>query len=862
MSTANAKQITNQQQQELHALRMLLKTNSSNWQRSVDLVLEYAGLDNYAHCDLTESTQITAKSGSVAYHLGHSTLGDFVVSSPDSNGLGMKWAVWADHLEASQIAENYGVKPKDISARRLIALNQSISNELGRAARSQTEWHSTRAKLQSEQLHTVTARISREARRHQEVAKDLKIQVVSLKKSAYEKQAQYKEVTKSLAVANSELKRLRESTSNKIDSMNEAYSRQIDAAKHRVEKLTAILNSAQQQQIALMSKIDTLETQLKTVNVEVIALKDKEEELSRASIKIVELEDTKAVLLNNVATAESNIQEILERESNLSSQNAQLEDRIQTASNDIESLQLSNEALSDQLKIADEQAQKLGSTELKLADTRDEIVRLNTVKSDLETKIADQEEKIHELTLKEQLLISTQIKLSESQAQLDNAIESCKQLSNRNEMLSKKSDEIQPLQQLVEEKTNEVRSLTYTRDQLKIEVERLKETELELQEAKSEINYTLSQISLLDSIKTELATQNKDLTAKLSVLNGVGEELDAVSEKYDALLDSHLLISHELATLSVEANHLRKSEYTLQSSVNMLRNELNTASSRHESDNVEINRLNSVIGTLHEQIDDLTSRIRIDPSRLDHEVFLREMAEKQVHSLSNQLDYERQNKSVLGAQLSYAEHIIERAASSEPSQSNGYEAYLSLANELETTKNELGYTLSSLEHARIKIEQQQREMLSSEKIHAQIVDEANNANAEMKSIIELCGQERFDYVEGLVNQIEKLEYHRDHLSAVVRSKAERVSSLLKQIKKYKAKISRLKQVMGQRRVWIQGTHNIIRLQDNVIKNNKSKFSAYRVRIIFLCAALSLMSTAALVNSDLGPITTFLISHVR
>lgn len=158
---------------QLESLRAVLRSESLGWQHVVAVILDFVGTDLVLTCATDPDLPLNSERRSLGTQLGHKTLGQFITSPFASNGLNLNWDVWVEHVKAAVLAERFSIKTKDLTPKKLLQLDRSIADELGRFASSGPEWHSTRASIEEEQHNMIAARIHGEARKHRDKSRKL-----------------------------------------------------------------------------------------------------------------------------------------------------------------------------------------------------------------------------------------------------------------------------------------------------------------------------------------------------------------------------------------------------------------------------------------------------------------------------------------------------------------------------------------------------------------------------------------------------------------------------------------------------------------------------------------------------------------
>lgn len=112
-----------------------------------------------------------------------------------------------------------------------------------------------------------------------------------------------------------------------------------------------------------------------------------------------------------------------------------------------------------------------------------------------------------------------------------------------------------------------------------------------------------------------------------------------------------------------------------------------------------------------------------------------------------------------------------------------------------------------------------------------------------------------DFAEN-INQLNasivSLEYHRDHLTATVKGKVAQVQSMLGIIKKAKLKIARMREVLSSRNRWIRSTHNVLRVQAEIVKEQRQRSTKlhWQLRAVLILALTGALASL-FATYDLG-----------
>jgi chromosome segregation ATPase len=108
-----------------------------NWNLQVQTILEAAGIPHGS--EMAEDPGAPIPAGTKAHSFGHQTLGSFIKSGAENQGLNRDWAEWASLAKASRFKQTFNIysdTPKEI-----IAQVEDVSATLGRMPYSAVEYH-------------------------------------------------------------------------------------------------------------------------------------------------------------------------------------------------------------------------------------------------------------------------------------------------------------------------------------------------------------------------------------------------------------------------------------------------------------------------------------------------------------------------------------------------------------------------------------------------------------------------------------------------------------------------------------------------------------------------------------------------
>lgn len=282
---------------QLESLRAVLRSDAIGWQRVVEVVLDYVGLDLVLSVATDPNLSIESANNSFGIQLGHHSLVDFIASPQADNGLNIKWDVWVEHVKAAVLAERFSIKTKTLSPKQLLNLDKQITDHLGRFASSGPEWHSTRASIEEARHNMVAARVSGEARKHRDKAR-------KLVENLHKLNNRFDEVSDDLLQTQLSLQEMTTNRNNLLQDVD-LLKNEIQAAHERHLELEAHFLLRHQQEVndkesALVSlekshrdEIDGLQTQVNSLNSDIL----------RQNEQILELEylvADKAIIANDL----------------------------------------------------------------------------------------------------------------------------------------------------------------------------------------------------------------------------------------------------------------------------------------------------------------------------------------------------------------------------------------------------------------------------------------------------------------------------------------------------------------------------------------------------------------------------------
>tara|TARA_Y100001972_G_C7667261_1_gene337836 strand:- start:8912 stop:10810 length:1899 start_codon:yes stop_codon:yes gene_type:complete len=491
--------------QQLAELRGALKSPYMPWNTIVELVMSHAGLPLTISIATDPQYKIPDNAPSLALDLGHETLKDLITRPSGSNGLGMSWKVWTDHVKATILAERYSIRPQDISVKKLIQNDKEVTEHLGRYAGTSSEWHATRVKIEQLEYRTMASRISAQSRKHRQMGRKI------LEK--------YSAAAASLAKAEKKIETLDSQLGITEQALLSAQSKHRSEIDRYENDAVENLYRFNRERESLKSEISELSQQRESLYEQVLLHADERmtllKEVSDLKLRTQDYEDLQKILKDN----EQQLVETLSANIDISDINAQLKADLAAAtarnSDQISKIKRLQDTVNSQIIINE-------SLRASLHTSRNSIIKLEN-KVDEVRSLLDQEPLAVER--ERQLREQTQEKANKTAAEL---IETQQQLLEVQEKLSFTE------QLLVEE--NDV----FASKEKSIYYKQLNESIQQLDIEKSDHAYTKAalQSAIDESDAKELAIRAQQ--KRLKVFSSVIHDLKAKSAEQKALIGEDL----------------------------------------------------------------------------------------------------------------------------------------------------------------------------------------------------------------------------------------------------------------------------------------------------------------------------------
>lgn len=400
------------QSQQLAELRGALKSPYMPWNTIVDLVLNHAGLPLTISIATDPNYKIPDDSSSLAKDLGHTILQDFIIKPADSNGLGMSWKAWTDHVKATILAERYAIRAQDISVKQLIHNDREVTEHLGRYAGTASEWHATRVKIEQLEYRTMASRISAQAREHRKMGRKIlekyseAASALSKSQKKIEQLNSHLEITEQSLVSSQQrhkqdIEKFEQDAVKNLYQFNterESLNDEIRSLTHTQTYLQKQVQLHSEERLDLLKKISDLKSHSAEFDNLTNNLFENEKQLAETLSENIDLSDINAKLKNDIEDAS-----LLHSEQSKKIQNLEESVRSQT---------IINKSLRESLRTSKESICEL---ENKLSDVRS-LLNNQPVAVEKERQLREQLQEQARLANEE--LLETQRQLVASQEKL------------------------------------------------------------------------------------------------------------------------------------------------------------------------------------------------------------------------------------------------------------------------------------------------------------------------------------------------------------------------------------------------------------------------------------------------------------
>lgn len=425
--------------QQLTELRGALKSPYMPWNTIVELVLSHAGLPLTIAIATDPQYKIPNNAPSLALDLGHETLQDLITRPSESNGLGMSWKAWTDHVKATILAERYSIRPQDISVKKLIQHDKEVTEHLGRYAGTSSEWHATRVKIEQLEYRTMASRISAQSRKHREMGRKILEKYSAAASSLTKAQKKIESLDSQLGITEQALLSAQSKHRSEVDRYESEAVENLYRFNTERESLKSEISALSQQRDDLYKQVllhadermsllkEVSDLKLRTEDYEDLQkiLKDNEQQLAETLSTNIDISDINVQLKADLAAA--------------AERNSEQISKIQTLQDTVNSQKVINESLRTSLQTSRNSIIKL---ENKVDEVRS-LLNQDPLSFERERQLREQmQEKANqtasELIKTQQQLLDVQDKLSFTEQLLveDNDVFGSKEKSNYYKQLS------------------------------------------------------------------------------------------------------------------------------------------------------------------------------------------------------------------------------------------------------------------------------------------------------------------------------------------------------------------------------------------------------------------------------------------